>query len=326
MGKQKQFNVQTCVVAIMKNIFYAIAVSITITGTLSAQDFEKIVLDKSDKLCGYYLAMKPYDTIRGVLVLFPTRGYSPETVFISTKLQNLGWANGLLTIAVSAGESFYADSKAIRNLNRTLKDVIRRYKVDSDTFIIGGFGGGGMIGLRYTEYCYEKPTEFPIQPKAVFALDPAVDLINLWKYFEREIKNGISEVGISEARYVLNELKKSIGDIEDNIESYKELTPFYVNNKETGNERFLKDIPVRLYYDVDLEWYLENKLRSAYDLNFLDGSEFIKRLRILGNKKAEFIQATGKGVRFNGQRHPHAWSILNEVEFIKWIHEILNKK
>jgi hypothetical protein len=32
----------------------------------------------------------------------------------------------------------------------------------------------------------------------------------------------------------------------------------------------------------------------------------IKRLRILGNENAEFIQATGKGFRFNGERHPHS--------------------
>ena len=78
-----------------------------------------------------------------------------------------------------------------------------------------------MIGLRYAEYCFEKPDEFPIKPKAVFALDPAVDLINLWYYFEREIANGISEVGIKEAKYVLDELKKSIGDLENNLETYK---------------------------------------------------------------------------------------------------------
>jgi hypothetical protein len=310
----------------MKKILHITIISLIFIGTISAQNFEKIVLDKSDELGGYYLAMKPYDSIKGVVVLFPTRGYSPETVFVGTKIQNLGWANGLLTIAVSAGESFYADSKSIDNLNRTFEDVKKRYNVKQNDFIIGGFGGGGMIGLRYTEYCYEKPIEFPIKPKAVFAIDPAVDLINLWHYFEREITSGISDVGIKEAKYVLNELKKSIGDLENNVESYKKLTPFYSKSKNIGNEQFLKDIPVRLYYDVDLEWYLENKLRSAYDLNFLDGSELIKRLRILGNENAEFIQATGKGFRFNGERHPHSWSILNEVEFIKWTKEILNKK
>ncbi len=310
----------------MKNILHIAIVSLIFIGSISAQNFEKIVLDKSDELGGYYLAMKPYDSIKGVLVLFPTRGYSAETVFVGTKIQNLGWANGLLTIAVSAGESFYADSESVDNLNRTLEDIKKRYNVKSNDFIIGGFGGGGMIGLRYAEYCYEKPDEFPIKPKAVFALDPAVDLINLWYYFEREISNGISEVGIKEAKYVLDELKKSIGDLESNFETYKKLTPFYTKGKNVGNEQFLKDIPVRLYYDIDLEWYLENKLRSAYDLNFLDGSELIKRLRILGNENAEFIQATGKGFRFNGERHPHSWSILNEIEFIKWTKEILSEK
>lgn len=307
----------------MKNVLYISIISLIFIGTLSAQTFEKIILDKSNELGGYYLAMKPYDSIKGVLVLFPTRGYSPETVFIGTNIQNLSWANGFLTIAVSAGESFYANSESIDQLNKIFKDVKKRFNVKGDNFIIGGFGGGGMIGLRYTEYCYEKPTVFPIQPQAVFAIDPAVDLINLWYYFEREIANGISEVGIKEAKYVLNELKESIGDLENNIETYKKLTPFYTKSKKNGNEQFLKNIPVRLYYDVDLEWYLENKLRSAYDLNFLDGSELIKRLKILGNKNAEFIQATGKGYRYDGRRHPHSWSIVDATEFIEWTKKVL---
>ncbi|MGB5693509.1 MAG: hypothetical protein WBM43_12960, partial [Flavobacteriaceae bacterium] len=92
----------------MKKILQITILSLVFIGTLAAQNFEKITLNESDELGGYYLAMKPYDSIKGVLVLFPTRGFSPESIFAGTKLQNLAWANGILTIAVSAGSSFYA--------------------------------------------------------------------------------------------------------------------------------------------------------------------------------------------------------------------------
>lgn len=293
------------------------------TSLLIAQDFEKIIINAQDSLGGYYLSLKPWNEIQGVLVLFPTSGHPPETIFEESKLQNIAWSNNLLTVAVSAGKSFYADTESLENINSILKDVIARYDVKPNQFVIGGFGGGGMIGLRYVEHCLEHPNNFPIEPKGVFAADPAVDIIYLWNYFKRELKYGISESGIAEAKYVLNQLSENIGTLEDSLEKYEELTPFYSGSENVGNEKFLKDIPIRLYYDVDMEWFLSVKRRSAYDLNFLNGSELIKRLLILGNKNAEFIQTERKGYRSNGQRHPHSWSIIDETECIQWIRNLL---
>ena len=31
----------------------------------------------------------------------------------------------------------------------------------------------------------------------------------------------------------------------------------------------------------------------------------------MGNKKAQFIQSARKGIRANGMRHPHSWSIVD---------------
>lgn len=290
-----------------------------------SQNFEKIVVGNKDSLDGYYLVLKPWNEIHGVLVLFPTRGFPPETVFEESKLQNLAWSNNLLTIAFSAGKSFYADSASIANINLILNDVVERYGVKRDKFVFGGFGGGGMIGLRYVEYCKEYPEKFPVKPQGVFAIDPAVDYINLWKYFERELKSGISNSGRAEAEHVLNEMTSNIGTLQENIEKYKELTPFYSDLEVAGNEKFLRHIPIRLYYEIDMEWYLKNKRRSAYDLNFLNGSEMIKRLLILGNEKAEFIQAKKEGYRSDGQRHPHSWSIIDEIDCIQWVKGLMNE-
>lgn len=306
----------------MKKVFILLCAVFQSTW-LVGQDFEKITLKEKDSLGGYYLALRPWNEIQGVLVLFPTRGYLPETVFEESKLQNIAWSNNLLTIAFSAGKSFYADTKSIENINMILDDVVERYGVKRDRFVFGGFGGGGMIGLRYVEYCNENPEKFPVNPKGVFAIDPAVDYICLWKYFERELKTGISESGKAEAEYVLKEMTSNIGTLQENFEKYQELTPFYAALEEAGNEKFLLNIPVRLYYEIDVEWYLKVKRRSAYDLNFLNGSELIRRLIVLGNSKAEFIQSNKKGYRSNGQRHPHSWSIIDETECVQWIRKIL---
>jgi hypothetical protein len=85
---------------------------------------------------------------------------------------------------------------------------------------------------------------------------------------------------------------------------------------------YLKDVAVRTYHDIDIAWVIEERQRSAFDTNFLNASELIKRLRALGNERAEFIQSDQKGYRSNGMRHPHSWSIVDEVECIQWIKTI----
>lgn len=41
-------------------------------------------------------------------------------------------------------------------------------------------------------------------------------------------------------------------------------------------------------------------------------------LRAVGNNRAELITTDGRGFK-NGRRHPHAWSIVDEMDLIKWI-------
>jgi hypothetical protein len=52
----------------------------------------------------------------------------------------------------------------------------------------------------------------------------------------------------------------------------------------------------------------------------------ISRLMLMGNNKAEFMTAKQPGVRSDGTRHPHSWSIVDEVECIQWILKLFEGK
>jgi hypothetical protein len=41
----------------------------------------------------------------------------------------------------------------------------------------------------------------------------------------------------------------------------------------------------------------------------------------LGCTKAEFIKTENRGIRANGEIHPHSWSIVEKESLIKWIKE-----
>lgn len=61
-----------------------------------------------------------------------------------------------------------------------------------------------------------------------------------------------------------------------------------------------------------------------YGMNAPDQSAMILLLNDMGNQKAEFINASGKGYRIEGNRHPHSWSIAEPGDCMTWILDCLN--
>jgi|SRR5687768_8742279 len=294
----------------------------------SGQTVEKISFNDKNPVDDYYLLVKPVSSnIRGVLVLLPGYGELAENIFPQTKLFNVAYVNNILTIAIACGQKIYTDEAVIDRLNRGLTDIIKKYPtITKDNFVIGGFSAGGTISLRYAEYCVENPSKVPINPKGVFAVDSPVDLAGIYDYFQREIKKNYSQAGVSEANMISNIMSKEIGTPETNPKRYNELTPFNHKLENEGNEKYLKNMAVRLYEDIDVEWQLKERRRSLYDTNILNASELINRLMLMGNERAEFMTSKRPGYRSNGMRHPHSWSIVDEVEFIQWTLNLFNTK
>ncbi|WP_164674881.1 alpha/beta hydrolase family protein [Anditalea andensis] len=302
----------------MKRIYLLILLHIIFQNTYG-QTFEKVSFNDKDPE-DYYILLKPSDKeIKGVLVLLPGYGEMPENIFPESKLFNVAYGNGILTMAIAGGQKIYADESVVDKINRGLYDLLEKNpSLDKTKFLIGGFSAGGTISLRYVEFCKENPSRFPIVPKGVFTVDSPIDLFDIWNYFHREIEKNYSSAGVFEANQVIEIMKREIGTPETNAERYDRLTPFNSNLKSLGNEKFLLDVPVRLYKDIDVEWQLKERRRSLYDTNQLTASELINRLLLNGNDKAEFKTAKVPGYRSSGLRHPHSWSIVDEVEFIQW--------
>ena len=89
--------------------------------------------------------------------------------------------------------------------------------------------------------------------------------------------------------------------------------------KDGGNAKYLLSTPVRIYCDVDVNWWMQNRHLDFYSMNALDHSAMILLLNENGNKQAEFINAYQKGYRLEGNRHPHSWSIVEPADCISWI-------
>ncbi len=296
----------------------------TATKEQIAVPFEKMVLDAKDPISGYYLAVPPKSgNIKGVLVLLPGFGQLAENIFPATDLENEAYLNDLLTIGFSMRTKLYADKITRKKLTAVLNDVLDRYKVSPDKFVLGGFSAGGNIALRYTELCKEFPNQYPIHPQGVFIVDSPVDIFTIWDSFEEAVENNYTKIAVDEANWAMKYIKDDYGVPRENIPIYAELTSFSMNKEYSQNEVHLKDVAVRTYHDVDIAWRLEERNQPVRLLNFMVTSEMINRLRLLGNTRAEFIQSYQTGYRSNGKRHPHSWSIIDEQECMQWISNLL---
>jgi pimeloyl-ACP methyl ester carboxylesterase len=288
-----------------------------------AQNYEKIIIDKNDSVYGYYLAVKPAsNNIQGVMVLLPGFGSPAESILPGTKLHNVAYVNDILTIIINTGQKLYIDDSFTSGLDKILTDVIKRYSVEKDKFIIGGHSAGGTLSLRYAELCAQHPSQYPIQPKGVFSVDGPADLVGLYHYFEREIKKNFSQAGVGEAVYIKGLMDKELGPLQDNLQKYAALSPFVALQDTAGNEKYLRNMAVRVYHDVDIVWMLQNRRRSVYDMNVAASTDLINQLLLAGNNMAEFVPGQ-TGYLANGMHHPHSWTIVEETGLVQWVKKTL---
>ncbi len=290
-----------------------------------SQSVKKVVLNENEFFSGSYLVVEPEsDTIEGALILIAGFGQRAEDTFPETKLQNVAYVNNILTVSFAAGNKLYADSITRANLTAVIQDILSKYKINPQNFIIGGFSAGGMIALRYVELCNEFPDKFPVQPKGVFMVDSPIDIFTIWDNLEESYKNRYSELAYEEAERAMGHIKNDYKVPKENVSKYSELTAFSMNKEYGQHEKFLINTAVRAYHDVDIAWRLINRNQTVHNSNYEVTAELINRLLLMGNDKAEFIQTFRTGYRSNGNRHPHSWSIVDEVEFIQWMKKLIN--
>jgi hypothetical protein len=317
-------NIGTKMETQIRLFFILIITALSVSITTYSQTLKEIVLNKNDFYSGHYLVAEPQgDSISGVLVLLSGFGQTPENTPPETKLHTVAYTNNILTVFVAAGNKLYVDSAVQGILTTILTDVITRYKVKTNSFVLGGFSAGGMIALRYVELCNEFPDKFPIQPKGVFTVDSPIDIFTIWDQLEESAKNNYSEPAVEEAERAMKHIKDDHGIPRENVAVYSKFTAFSMNKSYGENELFLKNTAVRTYHDVDIAWRIVNRNQTVHNSNYEVTAELINRLVLMGNTKAEFMQSFQTGYRANGNRHPHSWSIVNEKECVQWINTLI---
>jgi pimeloyl-ACP methyl ester carboxylesterase len=296
--------------------------------TIFAQKREVVYRTKGDTTQNYYLALTPGISSKGLLVILPGFGTSPNEVLLETKLPQTAVENGYTVIIPLLVNYDQEDTLNIyeKRLETLIPEVLEKYKVPQNKFIIGGHSLGGQQALYYGEQAFKKNDTGIVKPNLVFGVDPPLDMKRLYDNYVRSMKIDPSKAQGSEAEFIINRFNHIYGGSpHQKPKAYANASAYYRDAVDGGNAKYLRSVPVRLYSDPDVSWFITERNTPIEWTNLADITSCIVQLKVLGNKNAEYISCLGKGFQ-NGKRHPHGFSMLDADEFILWANKMLYTK
>ncbi len=166
-----------------------------------------------------------------------------------------------------------------------------------------------------------------MKPALIFGVDPPLDMKRLYNTKVRDLQLNPppkEEHAPSESEFIIQLFGFMYkGSPTEQPQEYERISAYYREAKDGGNIQYLKNVPIRLYADPDIDWMLSNWKMPVEFSNLADITSAIIQLKLLGNNNAEFVNCLGKGFKPNGTRHIHQFSMLDADEFILWINKML---
>lgn len=286
-------------------------------GALHAQAIKK-VRGRVGGASYSYCVMEPSRPPRGIVVLMPSRGEHPREVFRHTSIPRHLAAAGFI-ILVSNVDYALVLEEGTKNILNDIVAVESRKAGLPASLVIGGFSSGGTIATNYAEYLLSERGAGAV--KAVFLIDPPLDLARLYNSWTKLLDSDCPDVIISESKFIKKYIEKVTGGTpKERPNNYTKLSAFTATDPVGGKARALKQVPIRLYSEPDLK-----AMQSKYcadltyeNLNSSDLDALAECLEKLGNTDVEYIRTTGRGL--------HSWNIVDPGDLAKWVERWADKE
>lgn len=292
---------------------------------LSFRDNASLYVRDSNSTELFYSVSQLKNPSKGILFLLPPTAQTVNEAILENKeLVQLAVKSNILVVIPSINFNLYLDSLTLFTINQILKKSCDKFDIPKNKIIFGGFSLGGMNAIRYTEMAYENDSLTFVKPLAVYGIDPPLDFNRLYHSFKNTIDRNFSKPAVQEAQSYIKKIDHYFGSSSAKRKAAFTKHSMYSKTEPLGgNAQFLKNVPIRIYSDPDIEWNLKARQNDIYGMNALDQTAMINQLQLLGNKKAEYIIALGKGKRLDGRRHPHSWNIAEPKGLVDWMDELL---
>lgn len=269
-----------------------------------------------------YRTYVPAGPVRGLVAYLPHFGGTCDDWEVSTLPTRLA-ASGIASLVglpIPEGTG-YLTTPDLRALHAMLRDALLRIDWPSDSLVLGGFSAGGVGAVRYGEVAVAGDLAGAIRPRAIFAVDPPLDIGRWYRGMQIVIRRNWPSPNLQESKYVSGVLRETFGGAPEDVPmAYERASAVSAHLPLGGNLQHLRHTPIRLYTEPDVDFWLEHAT-DLYSLNALDVVFSVNELRAMGNSRAELVVTHARGYRadLGGMRLPHAWSIVDELDLAAWI-------
>ncbi|MBD0366881.1 MAG: alpha/beta hydrolase, partial [Flavisolibacter sp.] len=284
------------------------------------QEIETIYLNVKDSTTNMYIAVIPKNgQINSFMFLLDGFGNAPQDVLVQTDLPKYASQKGILTIIpiLRTGSLYFgSDTASQQSLKDMINLVVNKYQLKGKDFYIGGFSIGGTCVVKYSELAVQK--NYPVKPKAVFAVDPPLDWERFYNAAKRVVRLSSPDKVNGEVTYMIDRIKKEMaGTPETALENFYNNSPYSFSDTTQKAIKALIKIPIMIISEPDIQWWLTQRSYDYSYINITDQAAMINELQKLGNDKAVLVTTTNMGYRKpQNNRHPHSWSIADPEQTI----------
>jgi hypothetical protein len=254
---------------------------------------------------------------KSLMILLPCFPCDAADTRSESPIADTAVANGIAVLLMNFNQHILmSDAEKLEVLD-VIAGAVKEHGLDATNTVIGGFSSGGNVSVLLAKELVRAPRP-GIGLKGVFAVDSPLDLALLYDCSKRDLEKTTFPEYKDEARYVLAFLDSTLGSPTDNLANYERSAPLLNTSSSVAP---LKDLPVRFYTEPDTAWWRTHRDDSYEELNAFGLKRIHDTLVAVGNARAEYITTEGRGMQ-RGNRHPHAWSIVDERELVKWIRDL----
>jgi len=305
------------------------------------------LLEEDHKVFENYIQLEgrqQLDEVNNISIPYSKRGYSlhlPDSDPVGTIIMLSGSAldttrildefaiikpaieNNMAVLFISTGKviEFLFTEKDLGTIDELLGNALVKYQLaDKPKFLIG-MSLGGTMALRYSEYALLNKSRFGFRPNAIAICDAPLDMVRMWHEQEQAIINNFHPNAVGEARWVLHFLKKNLGSPYESMDSYIAYSPFVYSDKNRSKIDLFKSVPIRMYHEPDIEWWIERRGKDYNTINSIDLAGFYNYLRQAGNTQVELITTYNRRKGYQDGSSPHSWTIVDNKELISWFLE-----
>lgn len=300
----------------MRFIILSILVCCLSACKFSESDQKQPSLPFQSETLDYHLSV-PVDP-KGLMVFFSSYGSNPTIVARETKIDDLLYEHQYAIMIMNFNERLFLNLDEYHYLDSTINDVVNQYQLPEEYVYFTGFSSGGNVALSFGIWA-EKRNEAFIHPRGIIVCDAPVDLARLYHNQERVIERNIHKGAVEEAHYVIEYLEKKLGHPDTQKEEYYKYSPYVSMGGYQNNTKYLLAYALLFYSEPDLEWHRMNRGIELEEINSYQIDNLCHSLTYFGHHNVEHVKTKNKGYRNMGQRHPHAWSIMDEKEILEWI-------